>query len=67
MSLWSKIRGTIETVFQLGIGGPQLKANAGVIEARDASDAAFVIVRGLTPVGNTDLATKLYEIGRAHV
>ena len=60
MSLWSKIRGTVETIFQIGLGGPQVKANAGNIEARNAADAAFVIVRGATPVAANDLATKAY-------
>jgi hypothetical protein len=60
MSLWSKIRGTIETIFQLGLGGPQLKNNAGVIEARNPTDAAYVVVRGLDPVAANDFATKNY-------
>ena len=60
MSLWSKIRGTIETAFQLGLKGPQWKNNAGIIESRDAADAAFVIVRGATPVNANDLVTKAY-------
>lgn len=60
MSLWSKIRGTIETIFQIGLGGPQLKNNSSVIEARNSGDSAFAIVRGATPVGASDLATKAY-------
>jgi hypothetical protein len=50
----------METIFQIGKGGPQVKANAGNLEGRDATDAAFVIVRGATPVGANDLATKAY-------
>jgi len=56
MSLWSKIRGTAESLFQLGLGGPQLKSNAGVVEHRDAADSAFVISRGADPatgIGST--------------
>jgi hypothetical protein len=60
MSLFSKLRGTIETLFQLGLNGPQWKNNGGNIEARNSTDSALVIVRGLTPAGNTDLVTKLY-------
>jgi hypothetical protein len=60
MSVFSKIRGTIETIFQIGLGGPQLKNSSGVVEARNSSDAAYAIVRGATPVGNDDLATKSY-------
>lgn len=55
MSLWAKIRGTAETIFQLGLGGPQWNANAGAIEAKNAADNAFAIVRGATAVGASDL------------
>ena len=44
-------------------GGPILRNASGVIEARNAADSAYAIVRGLTPSGNTDLATKLYVDG----
>lgn len=60
MSFFSKIRGTFEALFQIGKGGPQLKNNAGVIEARNAADAAFAIVRGLDPVAANDLLTLSY-------
>jgi hypothetical protein len=60
MSLFSKIRGTIENLFQLGLAGPQLKNNAGVIEARNAADSGFVIARGAAPVGDSDLTNKQY-------
>jgi len=60
MSFYSKLRGTIETIFQIGLGGPQLKANAGTIEHRNATDAAFAIARGADPVGVNDLTTKQY-------
>lgn len=49
MSFYSKIRGTVESLFQLGLDGPQLKRNVSVIEARDATDAAFAIVRAAEP------------------
>jgi hypothetical protein len=45
MSVYSKLRGTIETLFQLGLGGPNLKNNGGAVEARNAADGAFAIVR----------------------
>lgn len=60
MSLWSKIRGTTESLFQLGISGPQIKNNSSVVEARDSGDAAFVIVRGADPIAANDLVTKNY-------
>lgn len=60
MSFFSKIRGTFETLFQIGKGGPQLKNNGGIIEARNSADAAYVIARALDPVGNQDLVTLGY-------
>lgn len=60
MSLWSKIRGTIENLWQIGLGGPQIKNSSGVIEARNAADSGYVIVRGAAPVGNFDLVNKQY-------
>jgi hypothetical protein len=63
VSLWSKLRGTIETIFQLGLGGPNLKNNAGVVENRNAADAAFAIARGATPLAANDLTTKAYVDG----
>ena len=41
MSLYSKIRGTFETVFQLGKGGPQIKSSGGGISIRNSADSAF--------------------------
>ena len=60
MSLWSKIRGTIESAFQIGLNGPQWKNNASVLEARNSGDSAFAVVRGASPVADNDLANKQY-------
>jgi len=49
MSLWSKLRGTYETVFQLGKGGPNLRSVAGNIEARNAANGAYTLLRSLAP------------------
>lgn len=57
MTLWSKFRGTAETLWQIGLAGPQWKNNTGVLEATNAANNALVIVRGLDPVGLTDLVT----------
>ncbi len=38
----------------------RLKANGTVMEARNAADSAYVIVRGLDPVGANDLVTLSY-------
>lgn len=58
--LISRIRGTSSLLFQLGLAGPNVKNNSGVVEFRDNADAAFVIARGLDPVGANDLVTKNY-------
>lgn len=60
MSIFQKIRGTIESIFQLGLGGPQLKNNSGIIEARNSTDATYAVVRGAPPVGDNDFVTKLF-------
>jgi hypothetical protein len=60
MSLWSKIRGTIETAFQIGLNGPQWNNNSGNLEARNSGNSAFTIVRGASPVGDNDLTNKQY-------
>jgi hypothetical protein len=60
MPFFSKLRGTFETLFQLGKGGPNLKNNAGIIEHRNNADAAFVIARALDPVAANDLVTLGY-------
>lgn len=55
MSFLEKIRGTIESIFQIGLGGPQLKNVGGVIEARNATDSALAVVRGGAAIGVNDL------------
>ena len=60
MSLWTRLRGTVDTLWQIGLGGPLIKNNSSVLEARNAADNAFIIMRGLDPVGDTDFATKFY-------
>ena len=55
-----KIIGTIQTTFQIGLGGPLWNNNAGNLEARNAANSGFVIGRGATPVAANDWATKAY-------
>jgi hypothetical protein len=57
MSLYQKLRGTMETLLQIGLGGPQVKNNAGVIEHRNATDTGFVVARGAAPVASNDFVT----------
>jgi len=60
MSFYSKLRGTFENIFRIGKGGPQIKNSSGVLEMRNAADVAYVITRGLDPVGAQDYVTKTY-------
>lgn len=45
MSVLSKLAGTFQTTFQIGKAGPKVKNNAGVIEARNAADAAYANIK----------------------
>lgn len=42
---FSNLMGTTKSLFQLGKGGPQIKANSGAVEARNAADSAYVTIR----------------------
>lgn len=61
MGLFSKLAGTVSSFLQIGgPAGPGVNANAGALEARNAANTAFAIIRGATPVGDNDLTTKAY-------
>lgn len=61
MGLFARILGTVSSYFQLGgPSGPRLKNNGGAVDARNATDAAYVNVRGADPVAANDLVTKEY-------
>jgi hypothetical protein len=60
MANHTKIRGTQETLFQLGISGPQIKNNSSVLEARNSDDSAYVVLRVATPTADNDAVTKYY-------
>ncbi len=45
MGYFSNLLGTTFAKFQLGKGGPQIKANGGAIEARNATDSDFAAAR----------------------
>lgn len=47
MSRFLDLLGTALSKFQLGIGGPQLKNNSGVVEARNATDSAYAVLAAL--------------------
>lgn len=50
----------ISSSVEFGKGGSRIKESSGIIEARNNADGAYVIVRGLDPVGDSDLVTKQY-------
>ena len=58
MNACATLRGILNNLFQLGKGGPQLKNASGAIEARDAADGAYAVVRGAPPSASNDLATR---------
>ena len=45
---------------QLGKAGSRINLSGTSIQARNAADGAYVIVKALDPVADVDLATKLY-------
>jgi hypothetical protein len=57
-TLRSFIRGTLELIFQLGPGGPQVKNNAGAVEIRNPTDSGFVVARANQPAGDNDLVDR---------
>lgn len=44
---FTDLLGTVLQKFQIGIGGPQIKNNAGTIEGRNAADAAYTAIAAL--------------------
>ena len=60
--MFQKLRGIIGTMFQLGIGGPQLKQNTDGIEFRNAADGApvnAIVARPQGAAANTHASTML--------
>lgn len=57
----------IGTNVKLGKGGPRVKNNAGVVEARNTADNAFAVVRAADPVALDDVVTKRYLETRSNV
>ncbi len=56
MSLYSKIRGTIERAFSLGLAGPQVKVgdSSDQLDARNSDDTDFARVRVADPIDADD-------------
>jgi len=61
MSLFQRLAGVIGTFFQIGgPAGPGLNDNAGALEAKNSTNAAFVNLRCLDPVNPNDAVTLEY-------
>lgn len=60
MGIYQKIRGTIESIFMIGLNGPQLKDSSGVLQVRNSADSGFARLQAATPTGDQDVVTKLY-------
>lgn len=60
LSLWYKLKGTLENTFSIGAAGPKFAANGTNLEAQLASGSTLTNFRVAVPVGTTDAATKDY-------
>ena len=59
--LISRVQAFINSFFQLGgLTGPGFNANGAALEARNATNSAYAVMRGAAPVADNDLATKGY-------
>ncbi len=70
MGLFERLAGVVNSFLQLGgPSGPGFNANSGALEAKNAANNAFAIMRGATPSGDNDLATKAYvdEIAKPYI
>ncbi len=56
---WQKIRGIVGSIFQLGLGGPNLKNSSGVIQAKNVGDSAFANVHIQELLLNDDDTNKI--------
>ena len=60
MEILKKIRGIIGSLFQLGIDGPQLKNESGVLASRTNDDQNYSPFRAAAPIGENDVVIKSY-------
>ena len=62
MNIFKKLRGTLEYIFQFGLGRAQIKSKStGELEVRNATDTDFGVLRVKTPLNDNDAVTKLYS------
>lgn len=67
MGLLARLSGVVGNLFRLGVGGPQLKNNAGAIEARNAGDTDYAVFRAGTPLAAGDVVPRSYADLVAHI
>lgn len=71
MPVMEKLRGIIGNILSIGLANVttviNLKNNAGVFEARNAADAAYIVGRGADPVTDDDWVTLRYYKGAVNV
>jgi hypothetical protein len=70
MGLIARINSFVNSFVQIGgPSGPGFNANSGALEAKNAANNAFAIVRGANPSGDNDLTTKKYvdEIAKPYI
>lgn len=61
--LFKKFRGTTTSIFQLGIGGPQLKRSGNDLQVRNAADSANANLEVATPTTGSHAVNKTYADG----
>lgn len=60
-SIWTAIKGTLSAFFRFGKGNAGIKGtSSSVLQARDATDAAFARFQVATPTAGNDATTKDY-------
>ena len=67
MSLFERISGFIGNIIQIGLGGPNLKNNSGVLEVRNTGDTDYAIMRSGNPIGASDTVNRGYADLVAHI
>lgn len=61
MGFFSKLRGTMESLFRIGKDGPQLKNTSGTLmSVRNNTDSALANMEGADPTADQHFLTRLY-------
>lgn len=70
MGLFQRLAGVVNSFLQLGgPAGPGFNVNGSALEARNAANSAYTVMRGATPLADNDLTTKNYvdEVARPFI